>query len=91
MSKKATFNVGQVYSMASAIFPDYLYRYKVTARTARRVGLVEVGNSLSSGETFYRMISMSGGVEVMYPRGLYDGCPVLRADNLEQEQNDGKS
>jgi hypothetical protein len=74
----ATFQVGARYWAQSACDSNCIWWFTVTARTAKRVTLLE-----DSGDVHVRGVKTDGSGEWVLPFGTYSMAPVIRAWRTE--------
>lgn len=68
------FETGRTYTMRSACDHECTWSYKVTARTAQTVTLMD-----EHGKATKCRIINDNGREFVRPLGRYSMCPILRA------------
>lgn len=84
MSTTHTFQIGKTYSTGEA--RDYVWRFLVTARTAKTITIDQIVNGTPEGKPTRRKVtpfmSTATNVESVMPLGSYSMAPVLTADTV---------
>jgi hypothetical protein len=80
MTSPATFQVGARYWAQSACDSNCVWWFTVTARTAKRVTLLE-----DSGDVHVRGVKTDGQGEWVLPFGSYSMAPVVRASRTADD------
>lgn len=77
-----SFEIGKTYATRSLCDWDCIYRFIVTARSAKSVTIQSVGgpDRKPYGETTRRKLFESDGAEWVYPQGQYSMAPIIRAN-----------